>query len=269
MLSADEVTQLWKRTRFNIPRMIRIRTMLFDEVFSPCLGLSLIGNDLLHLQLHVAAALRVSLTVVEPSLVVLANRPLTRELAYRTAWRLAGNIDKLKKGLPVFEWVGQTDYEIVPVQVIASEPRTTKRGRFMTVYRAAVLIGSPAAMTLTMWWSRSFSAMLARRVGYTSSFKEFPFRHPSELVNMRILALLDPTRLSDGTPQVTDVRCTGALRKWNRVIIGKRARRLGLVPWRCPRGFNILCYTCPVGYMDCEAATHRVTDPTKLAAMSG
>lgn len=49
--------------------------------------------------------------------------------------------------------------------------------------------------------------------------------------------------------------CTAGLMKWNRRIIKQRFRR----DWVCPHNFDHHCYKCPVGYIDCPAATHKET----------
>jgi hypothetical protein len=76
---------------------------------------------------------------------------------------------------------------------------------------------------------------------------------------MRMLILLDPEYTRDGRPGFREVRCTPSLKRWNRGIIEKRFRRQGNTQWPCPKGFDHHCFECRIGYLECEAATHRDT----------
>jgi hypothetical protein len=256
---------IWSEARYDLNKIERVRGDLFQYAFGDYLGATPEGEDFSCMVHDVADHLKVPFRTVFESIRTAAGQRLTIPLAYTLSWRLAGNLSRLKKGLPVPPWVYQHEKEAVPIQVTASTLKRTKRGYIMAVNTVRVLAGTPAPMRLTAWWSKSFCQLLARRLGYTSLRGDFPYSHPYELVNMRMLVLLDPDKTRDGKPGFQEVRCTGTLQKWNRSIIEKRFRRQGNQPWPCPYGFDHYCYNCRIGYVDCEAATHRHTEPEKHA----
>lgn len=252
-------TSLWTTMRYDLNRVIATRDDLFEKIFGRYLGSRPEGDDFVTLVNALADYLKVTDSVILESIRTVAGQRMTQQLALKTAWRLAGNVKRLRAGRFVPPWVHQYEPEVVPVQAISCEFQRTKRQRPMFVFQLRVMAGTPAPMLLSAWWSRSFCYILARRIGYTSRRGSFPFSDPRELVNMRLLVLLDPSKTRDGRPGFCEVRCSAGLKRWNRSIIEKRFRRQGHNHWPCPYGFDHYCYQCPIGYVDCEAATHRLT----------
>lgn len=254
-----ESTLSWKGTRYDLGKVNRMRDEMFETVFGDYLGARPEGEDFTDLVHALAKYLNISTTVAFESVRTLAGRQIDKRVAGETAWRLAGNLQRLRAGIAVPPWVYQCEREVVPVQAMSCEFQQTKRGRIMGAFRLRVMAGTPAPMVLASWWSRSFCHMLARRLGYTSYRGQFPFSHSTEIVNMRMLLLLDPQETYDGKPGFKDVRCSPSLKRWNRVIIEKRFRRQGKQQWECPYRFDHHCFECRIGYTDCPAATHRIT----------
>ena len=250
---------VWRLYRHNVPRVLILRDKIVSDVFGQYLGARPEGDDFICLVRDVADYLRLRRSVVMDSLRVLAGQRITLQLAATTAWRLAGNIRSLRKDVPAPPWSFQHAAEVVPVQVMSCTVQQTVKGRMMHVVRLRVMAGTPAPMVLFSWWSKSFCYILSRRLGYTSYRGDFPFSHPDELVNLRMLVLLDPSLTRDGRPGFKEVKGSQGLKKWNRAIIEKRFRRQGDKAWPCPNGYTHYCYQCHVGYVDCEAATQRVT----------
>jgi len=165
----------------------------------------------------------------------------------------------LQQGNPVLPWTAQRVREAVPVQVMHCELSQSRRGSWGGDFRMRIMAGTSCPMTISRWWSQGFCGLLARRAGYTSLRHGYPFAHISELVNMRLLAQLDPEHSRDDAPGFREIGCTGALQKWNKRIIQFRFRKQGKEHWPCPRGYEHYCHECHVGYLDCPAATHRDT----------
>jgi hypothetical protein len=196
--------------------------------------------------------------VVEDSLAVLIDRPLTEPLVRETAWRLAGNVPRLRRGLPVYPWAGQDAPEWVPLQLTAAILAVNARGRRGCDFGAIALAGSYCPGKLDRWWSREQCGFLARELGFsTSPSGKMRYQHPYQLVGLRLLGLFEPERCRDGRPGFHRIAATSALVAHNKRVLRRRFR---IDP--CPYNFIHDCHRCAIGYKGaagCPAATHART----------
>jgi hypothetical protein len=143
----------------------------------------------------------------------------------------------------------------VPVQVISYEHATTKFHKPGGSFVLRVLAGTSCPWRITKFWTTRFCRHIATKMGYSRSSGDYPLSHISELVSLRLWALIDPEFCRPGEPGFTDVGFTAGPNNWNRVIIKQRFRK----DWECPYAYDHRCYKCHVGYLDCPAATHKET----------
>ena len=182
----------------------------------------------------------------------LAGVTLTELEATRLAWRLAGNIPRLRTGEAATPWATQREDEWVPLQItqaLEGRDRRDKRGYHFTF---RVLAGSSCPDTLNAFWSRAFIRMVARRIGFGAPWGRYPFHRGPELVGLRLLGEVSASR-SVYRPTFHEVAAPSGLIKWNRERVLRQ--RLRIIP--CPLGFQHACHRCAVGYDQCVAGTHR------------
>jgi hypothetical protein len=246
---------------YSVEKITRLRHRLRDRVLFEFCGLRLGGDVWTRLMATLLKAMpRVSEQTLQDSLQHLVGQTLTPAVLTETAWRFAGNLDRMRRGIPAAPWNGQIGVEWVPCQIVRFAPseRRSGRGDQMASFDLRILAGSPCPCLITKELTYKFCYMLARRLGYTSGRGKRPLADVSELVNLRMLIKLEPG-LSFERPGFDKFWCSGSLLKWNKDIIGRRYRELNNKPWPCPRGFRHRCYQCHVGFDQCLAATHPTT----------
>jgi hypothetical protein len=248
-------------TAYSINRIFDQRDALYDIVFDEVglIGYQLSGDILetaiIRLNRHLPTVKR---QVIEDTLRPYAGTFLDYETTRNICWRIAGNMPRLKSDKPVEIWTRQPEYEWVPVQVV-SYAGISVRGQPRCHYEMRCLAGTSCTLLVQDNWSIRFVHFVARRVGFTGRRHKCPMRHPAQLVSLRLLVCMDPKLCRDRQPRFRKFECPSSMVKWNRSIIGKRSRWLNQKPWYCPQGFEHTCHECHIGYMECEAACHRLT----------
>lgn len=255
MSSEHDASQLPPLPAYNLSLIETQRQKLEDEAFFEFRGEALGPEAMTRLVANICRTLKVrSADVVRESVRELAGQTMADNNIVRTCWRLAGNVDWLRKGVEVPPWHVQRYEEWVPVQVLAAT-RERRRNRWYSTYRMRVLAGTSCPLQISKSWVDAFIPILARRLGFSAPWGKHPLKSTVELVNLRFYVLCAPS-LSRGSPGFEHVACGPGMIKWNRELIKQRRR----IDFQCPEGFAHHCYQCPVGYMDCSAATHRETD---------
>ena len=240
---------------YNLSRVFATRDRLVRETLLEFLGTELVGDWFDKLVGVLCETLDVDESVMFDSIRNLAGTVFDRPTAYATAWRLAGNIDKLQAGLSVPPWFIQTQEEWLPVQILSWQPDQTARRKPTNTYRMRVLAGSAVPLYTTASWPTGFTRLLARQIGFTKGKGNFPYQHPSEFVQLRLRILADPARSKPGQLGFWEVAGGAGLTKWNREIMAMRAR----IDFVCPENYTHPCYRCPIGYDQCDAACHKET----------
>jgi len=226
-----------------------------NHTLLPYYGLNPQGDMFRTMVRDIASVLpRVSRETVFQSIRGIAGQHMTPELIRETAWRLAGNLEQLQAGLPVLPWTHQRVPEWVPVRILSFTYHETESGRIGGLLRFRVLEGTPCPLIVQDFWSRELSSVVSRRIGFSAAWGKFPFRHPAELVQLRLLVLIDPSLCRMERPGFREIACPASLITGNRDVLRKRIREDP-----CPRGFTFYCYTCPVGYDQCPAGCHPET----------
>lgn len=198
--------------------------------------------------------LKVHPAVLFDTLVYLAGRPLTREEANRLAWRLAGGQEVLRSGLAIPPWTRQVRPEESLIYLREYTRGTDSRQRALVVLKGIIYTGSAAGEVGTCSWPMSLLTAISRRVGFTNNYGSYPMRHASELVGLRICAVVE-SRQGESRPYFSQIVEKPALSTWNRKnVLALRVRKTP-----CPQERRNHCHECPVGLDGCRAATHLTT----------
>ena len=174
---------------------------------------------------------------------------LTDKLAKNLIWRLAGNRPLLRKGHSPMPWsASPIRRHWVLLQAVASYPKEVF-DRPGSEIKWLAWTGLPAGDHIRRFWSKEYFHFVKDRLGIkTAPYVEY-------VVGSFIYAFIDPAVCRHGKPGFSDIRITGTLKRYNEQLL--KARRRDLSP--CPRGKNIPCHRCVIGYEDCPISLHPKT----------
>lgn len=214
----------------------------------------------------------------------LAGQPITQEVNKELTWRLAGNQHHLRKGTIVPPYTRQLFPEWVAVQVWDVERKLgwkylgdKKEGNKVEKHEVEmdlfVLAGTPAGKLLK--FSRPANVFRRREtksmLGFTPYDKRlwnryfvgdnnYPMHDVRQIVKLRFFVYLDPiaSKAGEAAFKFENVKCSGTMRKWNRMIMKRRERQ----NFQCPRGYELSavpCHQCEMGFDLCLAGCHSRT----------
>lgn len=245
------------RPSFNLADILRRRDRLYRQVMQPLLNQTIDGNGLDQLVIDLRRVLPSEATrdAVFESVRSIAGRLVTQTLAYQVAWRLAGNLPRLRDGQPVGPWSVQHEDEWIPVQVLRCFSARDNRDRMGSEFSFRVLAGTSCPMRIRAFWSKRVVRYVAARVGFSSPWHDYPFTRAEQLVGLRFLAFVEQAR-SRTLPEFHEIECPDSIVKWNREQVLRL--RLRVAGEKCPHEWRHPCHLCAVGYEECPAATHRL-----------
>lgn len=218
---------------------IMLRGRFLDELVGRVMGL--LPNDVLR-------------DPVFESLRYLSGKKLTDTESLAAAWRIAGNVPRLREGLPALPWTVQTEKEWVPLEVISSKPFRDQWNRIGNFFEFRVLAGTPCPMKIQAFWSDALGRAVSRRLGFSAPWDHYPFKSPMEFVRLRCIVSIDPA-LSQRRPVFRDFHeeLPASIIIWNRKVLKIRKR---IRP--CPHRWTHPCHKCAVGYENCVGGVHRL-----------
>lgn len=270
-----------KSPAYSVQQILKLQATLSGPTWLDYYGTVVQGDYFEDFVRHAHADLpgTVPFSAVYQSLQHLAGQELTAAAGDEASWRLAGNLHRLRRGVPVYPWKGQLEEESVPavIEGVGLATRVFKRkGKDGEEYeehvrggwfRLLFMGGLPAGRRVTRFWSWRFARYVRVPLGFArwddARYRRdpgrdedaYPLRHLRQLVQMRFLAGLEADNDPTGPRLKADeVRTTEAMRAHNRLLL---ARRLRLKGFRCPRDWDRLCHLCPAGYESCQVACHR------------
>lgn len=205
----------------------------------------------------VSDALQVHRDIITSSSGHLYGRYLSKALAKEEAWRLAGNLHRLRALEHVPLWTGHVHDEWVPVQVVASSPYRTAKGSVGRIFDLRILAGYACTQLTSKFWSTRYCYYLSRLLGFDRSNKPLAMTQPQELVGMRCYVLLKANEraVDADKPHFEQLHIPASLRAYNRKLVKKRQR----IGFACPKKFSHPCYNCYIGYDVCSVAVHPST----------
>jgi len=244
--------------------ILKMRKHLADTLEVEVLGRPVAGPAVGKLLTVCAAILpgSVDQEALKESVRCMTGRIPTRQDLDLLAYRLVGNLDRLKMHRPVTPWVTQPVNEKVLAQVIAYRPEL--RSRLTTRFTIQLMSGLPAGLRTQVWWDLPRCGVVASIAGFDrpaqvigGNPKPHLYAAPPQLVGLYGEVLIDGTESSKtGVPTIAQFRCPNHLKAVNRHLLRLRFR---VTPGHdCPRGYPITfpCHYCPVGYVECPAAVH-------------
>ena len=148
---------------FNIREIERRRETLIAGVLTPYVGHKF-NPDEVSIQLHQALPTGIPYDAVFESTRYLAGQQFERKDALGLAWRLAGNIKRLKEGQTVLPWTVQFTDEWVPLQILRVERTRDHRNRIGYSCTFRVMAGSPAAMKIINFWNQKIISNIPQAI---------------------------------------------------------------------------------------------------------
>ena len=194
-----------------------------------------------------------SLDAIFESMRQYVGKELSRADFDSLAWLLAGNLDRLKRGLAISEWRAQQYDEWVPVQVLRVFKATDNYGQRVYGLSLLCLAGTPCGKVFDSYRKPSFLFALSRKIGFTARRGSLPYLDARQYMSLRFVVKIIATK-SQQNIVFDELDSTSGTTKWNKELLKVRHR---LIP--CPQGFNHRCHHCIVGTDHCGAATHKLT----------
>jgi len=246
------------RPAFSYARLRKYRDRLAEQSLRPYIDAVISGDTLRDVCRDVLAELpaAVSQPALFDSIRALAGTRLTRQAAYALAWRLAGNLEKLKAGMPVLPWTRQLEDELVPVRVESVRPykRKTMQG-YMLECRA--IGGSPCPMTFNQFFSQNSCRAISQSLGFSAPWGAYPYTTAMHFLHLLFFAHVEAER-SRETPAFSKVSVSSSMFQHNRALIEVRTRARP-----CPDAYEHSCVHCWLGTDQCAFATHTRTYVTR------
>jgi hypothetical protein len=245
---------------YNIPSVVKLKELISHN-------LDIIGFEQTELRagrledfMELLAELlpeRIPRDTLNASCEYLLGQVLTEDMLQELAWRLAGNLKRLRQGLLVLPWSGITEPEWMPVQVVQVDFDVTRRGHPGGLFTLQFLAGQACPSEIQVTWPRSYCHVLAPRMGFTKFARsKHPFRDVSEFNNLRFLVLVQP---GEAEIKFEEIGVPGSAKAWNQRYIKMRARTLK--GFKCPRKLpqDKPCFRCYFGQDRCGAAVRPAT----------
>ena len=240
----------------SVQRVIHNRNNLYSCKLLHMVGVQLDQKLVDEFTSDICLFLSLPMSAVRQSLRHFMGKQITEADARSLAWRIAGNLHRLRKDRPLPPWVID-ETEWCAVQIQAVRPDRRKRGAGVEPGHRCLLTiidGAASGKRATVFLSHKFQRAVALRFGFKGH------RDPSmrlvdgmEFYNMRFMGILREN--SDLSVSVVKVAVPPSMLKYNRGIISKRARK----GFTCPRRFSHACRACPIGETECEAAVRPAT----------
>jgi hypothetical protein len=246
------------RPPFSYIRIRHCRDRLISRALRPYFDANVVGDTLRDMCRDVLAELpdSVSQPAVFDSIRALAGTKITKRMAADLAWRLAGNVEKLKDGIPVLPWTRQLEDELVPVRVEHIRPYKRKNTPGY-IFECRALAGSPCPMSFTQFFSSNSCRAISQTLGFSAPWGAYPYTTAVHFVNLLFFAHVEAAK-SRETPFFSKVSVSSSMFKENRARIEVRTRARP-----CPDQYEHSCVHCWLGYDQCEFATHPRTYVTR------
>lgn len=244
-----------------VARLLKLR----DRLVAECkfVGDTLQLEQLQEWLLTVSGRTGASPQVLLQSCRYLLGKPVSFQEVQRLAWRLAGNLERLCSGIPVYAFRAVSSQEWCAIQIVESQERRVafknqrRDGALCTI---RVLTGQPAGELTSQWLSRRYCQYLTPRVGFTqprgNRRNPRPFTDLTQLTGIRLAAYTQlPDPRNNGTLRFEVFGCPSGMQTFNVDKLKGRYRASGA----CPNGWTHDCAACLVGYDSCMHATHAKT----------
>ena len=205
----------------------------------------------------------VPIEVLRQSTNYLIGQEFLPEEAIRLCGRLAGNVQRLKRGISVQPWSQQSQPEWVPLQIKTIAEASNRKGELGGGYECKVLAGTPYGKLVNTFWTDKYVGYISRLMGFSREGARV-FLSRSQLVGLFLYAHIDPQYMRDERPAFREIAFPSSTVTKNQTIIHARARTYSKT--KCqgdhPQPLTVPCHRCPAGYLSkggCPLATHTHT----------
>jgi hypothetical protein len=231
--------------------------LLYLLCSSPHLGMEIGQQAVDDLSIDIAAEIKWPKYAVTASLSFYIGKVLSFDAAKSIAWSLAGNADRIHKGLAVELYRGQTAVEWVYVDLEAVRRIPDQDDVAEFVYRC--IGGGPAGREVHVRQDIRFK-LLSQAIGFGIGQRDVKYiTTPRALVGMHTYLKLVPREHGTlDTPRVVKSKTSEVQKKLNRKLLRDRVN-----PSNCPFGYKLgqipSCMSCDVPRFDrtkrCPMAT--------------
>lgn len=246
--------------RYNIANVFKLRKKILEDLdvigFLDATPAGMDFDEFVGL-LHRLLPKRIPRETIYDSCMALVGEKLTKQVLDDLAWRLAGNVRRLRNGHPVLPWDGQMDLEWVPVQVLEVGIAASRRGKVGGSFLLKVLAGQSCPNEFHTFWTKKFCHTFARNLGFSRwNSGPHPLDDVRQMVNFRFYASIVPETSVLKLEQITE---SSSFRDWNANYLQRRKRTTG--KFDCPRDFHLelRCHHCFVGQDECAVSLHPTT----------
>ncbi len=210
-----------------------------------------------------------SLSCSQDMLVKYSRQPITIKDIKTLACRIAGNLEHVMAGCPIYDndWRSRSGWGLVQIigvdkGVRVFKDNTSQRGAWLDL---EVHTGPASGNKIRKFWSSDMIGFARYRIGFSRPVSSptsravcsYPFLDESYLFNLYFLGMFDHLALSGDKPDYTKFMCTPYLENINRELLKKRFRAVHpSTGFTCPMGMakSVQCHRCPSGADQCEAA---------------
>jgi hypothetical protein len=276
------------RISYSLPKIFEARRKILEEIFLPYYEAVLTGELFMRVvqAVHLQAVQSTELSAVVETCRSLAGHALTRAAAEEVAWRIAGNLQRLRAGEAVPPWTGYTPVEWVPIVLLRVRKRfrsfraTSKQyaaeaDAHGMVHRRGVRVrfqvvgGLAAGRCFEQFWTQDYCETIKAAFGFAkrnrarytrvvSRRPSYPFLDAREFYAMWLMVRLEPARCQTDALRFDACKATPATLQRNRDLIQLRLRD----DYVCPEGYDVTavpCHECTLGREQCVAACHAYT----------
>ena len=156
---------------YSISKVTKLRDLLYDKVGVDYAGLTMEGQTFVGMVDTLKAWLpqAVSYDALFESCRSIVGEAAGKQNLYELSWRLAGNVELLKRGkiVPIYNF--QTYDEWVPVQIVQCHPIRNRYDDRGYLFKFRILAGTPSGTVFEKFWSLRYCKFMSRQLGF--SFK--------------------------------------------------------------------------------------------------
>ena len=263
-----------EKIKVSIKKIQDIRSRVSDSL-RPFVG-SVISSDMFD---RATAALSfsvpkscINITCSQDMLSKFTRQPLLAKDLKLISARIAGNIDFILEGNPIYEneWRSRTDWGLVRIFGVEKAVRTFKDGNSQTGAWLDLDIhsGPASGYRIKKFWSNDMFNYARYRLGFTPPIRSttskavssYPFMDEEFVFGLYFLGYFDHLEIKGDKPEYTKFLCIDYLVNINRKLLRKRLRSLHKEKdFSCPMAIpnSVGCHKCPAGTDKCEAAVRR------------
>ena len=213
-----------------------------------------------------------NITCSQDMLSKFTRQPITSKDVRMMSARIAGNLDFIMQGNPLYDndWKSRSDWGLMQVFGVEKAVRTFKDGNSQAGAWMDIDIhsGPASGHKIKKFWSNDMFSFARYRLGFSYPITSptsravcsYPFLDESYVFGLYFLGYFDHLALRGDRPEYTKFVCTDYLVEANRKLLRKRLRAIhNDGDFKCPMNMpsSTHCHKCPAGVDRCEAAVKR------------